>query len=248
MWFRGKSGQGAFRIMNWELGIILRPDASGSDHPDRKLQIEWPYQPQTLRPYRSGESAALRSKLRDIRSEYWKHIAEEFRQVAAQKAFAAAQKQNASAEEVRYRGVETAEGPSSKAERKRGSSDGWITGDTRAATERSTGAHDNESELSMVKAWVASLNDADVATIHRQDVSGTDKAIAVDLKRVELVEHITQLQRDNHWVEKNSREQIEAKDVGMKTGWHTYRFHKGGADVTEDEPIKQNLQDVAGFL
>ena len=140
--------------MNWELGVVLRPDAAGSDRADRKLQIEWPYQPQTLRPYRSGEVPALRGQLRDIRSTYWKHIAEVRRQAVANAAFAAAQKKNASAPQEMYRGVETADGPASKAQRKRGSIEGYVNNNPQAAAERVTGAQSDETEMAMVKAWV----------------------------------------------------------------------------------------------
>ena len=80
----GKAGRGALHVKNWELGVVLRPD------PERPLQMDWPYRPETLRPYAAGEKIALRSALREIRSTYWKQIAKERRAVEAQEAAATA--------------------------------------------------------------------------------------------------------------------------------------------------------------
>jgi hypothetical protein len=89
-----------------------------------------------------------------------------------------------------------------------------------------------------------------VVTIHRQDVSAKDSDLAVALKRDALVAHITQLQKDNHWVEKNARDLIgdPKGGGGMKTGWHVFHYHRGGPEVLEDHRVSQNLHDVAGFL
>ena len=62
----GRAGQGAFHIANWELGVVLRPSNVEGQPP---LQIDWPYRPETLRPYGAGERPALRSALREIRSK-----------------------------------------------------------------------------------------------------------------------------------------------------------------------------------
>jgi hypothetical protein len=215
----GKAGRGALHVKNWELGVVLRPD------PERPLQMDWPYRPETLRPYAAGEKIALRSALREIRSTYWKQIAKERRAVEAQEAAATAAA-TAAAEVIAPRADP---------------SGGYIENDPTAAVERTAAAHSAETELRLVREWVRALDEDDVDTIYRQDIDGSNgkssggAPLSTSQKRDRLVEHIAALQKDDSNLQGNPR----SAQGEVSVGWLTWT-HKG---LAEPEEI---ILDVAG--